>query len=128
MNTTETASVRYIIDDVPAAIAFYTQQLGFGLEIDASPDFASVVRGPLRLLLSGPNSSGAWAMSDGTKPAPGGWSRIHLPVEDLEQEVARLKQASVPFRNEVVKGVGGSQVLILDPSGNPVELYQYQAR
>ena len=128
MNTTDTASVRYIINDVPAAIAFYTQHLGFGLEIDASPDFASVVRGPLRLLLSGANSSGAWPMSDGARPEPGGWSRIHLPVDDLDQEVARLKQAGVKFRNEIVKGFGGSQALVLDPSGNLVELYQYQAR
>ncbi len=116
-----------MINDVPAAIDFYTKQLGFTLEIDASPGFASVVRGPLRLLLSGPESSGAWSMSDGSKPVPGGWNRIHLPVDDIEREVARLKEAGVTFRNEIVKGFGGSQVLLLDPSGNPVELYQYDA-
>ena len=124
----ETASVRYIINDVPAAIDFYTRHLGFTVEIDASPGFASVVRGPLRLLLSGPESSGAWAMADGTKPVPGGWARIHLPVDDIEHEVTRLKDAGVRFRNDIVKGFGGSQVLLLDPSGNLVELYQYETR
>src|SRR5262245_25243143 len=120
----ETASVRYMIDDVPAAIAFYTEHLGFTLEIDASPAFASVVRGPLRLLLSGPQSSGARPMRDGSKPIPGGWTRILVLVNDIEGEVARLREAGLTFRNEIVKGVGGSQVLLDDPSGNPVELFQ----
>ncbi len=123
--TTEVASIRYIIQDVPAAIAFYTQNLGFTLEVDASPGFASVVRGPLRLLLSGAASSGARPLADGSTPAPGGWNRIHLPVEDIEAEVARLKAAGVSFRSDIVKGFGGSQAVLLDPSGNPVELYQY---
>ena len=124
MDHVETASVRYMIDDVPAAIAFYTKHLGFALETDASPAFASVVRGPLRLLLSGARSSGARPMRDGSKPEPGGWTRILVPVDDIEREVARLREAGLTFRNDIVKGVGGSQVLLDDPSGNPVELFQ----
>ena len=124
MDFTETASVRYMIDDVPAAIAFYTRHLGFTLEWDASPAFAAVARGPLRLLLSGPGSSGAMPMRDGSKPAPGGWTRIQVPVDDLEREVARLRAVGLTFRNEIVKGVGGAQVVLDDPSGNPVELFQ----
>lgn len=125
--TTERASIRYIIDDVPAAIAFYTRNLGFTLEVDASPGFASVVRGPLRVLLSGMASSGARPLADGSTPEPGGWNRIHLPVEDIQGEVARLKEAGVSFRSGIVKGFGGSQAVLLDPSGNPVELYQYDS-
>jgi predicted enzyme related to lactoylglutathione lyase len=121
---TETASVRYMIDDVPAAIAFYTEHLGFTLETDASPAFASVVRGPLRLLLSGARSSGARPMRDGSKPAPGGWTRILVTVDDIEGTVARLQAVGLVFRNDIVTGVGGSQVLLSDPSGNPVELFQ----
>jgi catechol 2,3-dioxygenase-like lactoylglutathione lyase family enzyme len=113
-----------MIDDVPAAIAFYTEYLGFTLETDVSPAFASVVRGPLRLLLSGPRSSGARPMRDGSTPVPGGWTRILVPVDDIEREVARLREAGLTFRNEVVKGVGGSQALLNDPAGNPVELFQ----
>ena len=124
MDHTETASVRYMIDDVPAAIAFYTRHLGFTLETDASPAFASVVRGRLRLLLSGARSSGARPMLDGSKPVPGGWTRILVLVDDIEREVARLREAGLTFRNDIVKGVGGSQVLLDDPSGNPVELFQ----
>ena len=120
----ETASVRYMIDDVPAAIAFYTEHLGFTLELDASPAFAAVVRGPLRLLLSGSRSSGARPMRDGSKPIPGGWTRILVLVDDIESEVARLREAGLTFRNDIVKGVGGSQALLDDPSGNPVELFQ----
>jgi catechol 2,3-dioxygenase-like lactoylglutathione lyase family enzyme len=122
--TTETASVRYMIHDVPAAIAFYTQHLGFSLETDASPAFASVVLGPLRLLLSGPGSSGARPMSDGRKPEPGGWTRIQVQVDDIEREVKRLRDAGLTFRNEIVRGPGGAQALLDDPSGNPVELFQ----
>lgn len=122
--TAETATVRYMIDDVPAAIAFYTQQLGFTLEWDASPAFAAVARGPLRLLLSGPGSSGALPMRDGSTPVPGGWARIQVPVDDIEREVARLRAAGLTFRNEIVKGIGGAQALLDDPSGNPVELFQ----
>src|SRR5262245_63921534 len=95
----ETASVRYMIDDVPAAIAFYTEHLGFTLETDASPAFASVVRGPLRLLLSGARSSGARPMRDGSTPAPGGWTRILVLVDDIDSEVARLREAGLAFRN-----------------------------
>src|SRR5689334_7428838 len=124
MDHVETASVRYMIDDVPAAIAFYTGHLGFTLETDASPAFASVVRGRTRLLLSGARSSGARPMRDGSQPAPGGWTRILVPVDDIEAEVARLSAAGLTFRNEIVKGVGGSQALLDDPSGNPVELFQ----
>ncbi len=124
MDHTETASVRYMIDDVPAAIDFYTRHLGFTLETDASPAFASVVRGRLRLLLSGARSSGARPMLDGSKPVPGGWTRILVLVDDIEREVARLREAGLTFRNDIVKGVGGSQVLLDDPSGNPVELFQ----
>lgn len=124
MDHIETASVRYIIDDVPAAITFYTEHLGFTLETDASPAFASVVRGRLRLLLSGARSSGARAMRDGSKPEPGGWTRILVPVDDIEREVERLRAAGLTFRNDIVKGVGGSQILLNDPSGNPVELFQ----
>jgi catechol 2,3-dioxygenase-like lactoylglutathione lyase family enzyme len=121
---TQTANVRYMIDDVPAAIAFYTEHLGFTLESDASPAFAAVVLGPLRLLLSGPRSSGARPMRDGSTPVPGGWTRVQVLVDDIESEVARLREAGLTFRNDIVKGVGGSQALLDDPSGNPVELFQ----
>lgn len=121
---TESATVRYMIDDVPAAIAFYTGHLGFTLEWDASPAFAAVALGPLRLLLSGPGSSGAMPMRDGSTPVPGGWSRIQVPVDDIEREVAHLRAAGLTFRNEIVRGVGGAQALLDDPSGNPVELFQ----
>jgi catechol 2,3-dioxygenase-like lactoylglutathione lyase family enzyme len=123
MNT-EPANVRYMIDDVPAAIAFYTKHLGFTLEMDASPAFGAVVRGPLRLLLSGPGSSGARPMRDGSKPVPGGWTRIQVLVDDIEAEVARLRHAGLTFRNDIVRGPGGAQALLDDPSGNPVELFQ----
>jgi predicted enzyme related to lactoylglutathione lyase len=116
--------IRYMIDDVPTAINFYTTHLGFALEHDASPAFASVTRDGVRLLLSGKTSSGRRAMPDGREPVPGGWNRIHIQVEDLEAEVKRLREASLKFRNEIVKGPGGSQILLDDPSGNPVELFQ----
>ena len=118
-------SVRYMIDDVDAAVAFYTNHLGFHLERDASPAFASVVRGNLRLLLSGEKSSGRRPLTDGTKPVPGGWNRIHLEVSDINTEAARLRAAGVKFRREdIVSGPGGSQIWIVDPSGNLVELFQ----
>jgi catechol 2,3-dioxygenase-like lactoylglutathione lyase family enzyme len=118
-------SVRYMIDDVPAAVKFYTTLLGFTLELDASPAFASVSRGGVRLLLSGEGSSGKRTLADGRRQVPGGWNRIHLQVADLEAEVARLRSAGVPFRtSEIVTGPGGSQVIIDDPSGNPIELFQ----
>jgi catechol 2,3-dioxygenase-like lactoylglutathione lyase family enzyme len=120
----ELVSVRYMVDDVEAAIAFYTTHLGFTLRTSALPAFADVVRGRLRLLLSGPRSSAGRPMPDGTRPEPGGWNRIHLIVDDLAAEVDRLRAAGVPFRNEIVVGPGGSQILLDDPSGNPIELFQ----
>ncbi|HET6679967.1 MAG TPA: VOC family protein [Gemmatimonadaceae bacterium] len=118
-------SVRYMIDDVPAAIAFYTTRLGFTLVHDASPAFAAVSRDGVRLLLSGDGSSGKRPLADGRRQTPGGWNRIHLEVTDLESEVGRLRAAGVPFRtNEIVTGPGGAQVVIDDPSGNPIELFQ----
>ena len=119
-----TASVRYMIDDVDVAIAFYTTHLGFTLESNAAPAFAAVIRGPLRLLLSGKTSSGARAMADGRQPVPGGWNRIQLPVADLAAEVERLRAAGLRFRNDILTGVGGSQILLDDPSGNPIGLFQ----
>ena len=118
-------SVRYMIDDVPAAIEFYTSVLGFKLEHDASPAFAAVARGGVRLLLSGEGSSGKRPLDDGRLQTAGGWNRIHLQVADLESEVARLRAAGVPFRtSEIVAGPGGAQVIIDDPSGNPIEIFQ----
>ena len=120
----EMVNVRYMVDDVDAALAFYTQHLGFEPRTNAAPAFADVTRGNLRLLLSGPASSAGRPMPDGTKPAPGGWNRIHLIVDDLATEVERLRHAGVPFRNDVVTGPGGSQILLEDPAGNVVELFQ----
>jgi len=120
----ETVSVRYMIEDVPAAITFYTEHLGFSVESDFSPAFGSVQRGNLRLLLAGPQSSAGRPMPDGAVPGPGGWNRIHLIVSDLAAEVARLKSEGCEFRNEMITGPGGSQILLLDPSGNVIELFQ----
>ncbi len=118
-------SVRYMIDDVDAAVEFYTKHLGFSLEQNASPAFASVTRGNLRLLLSGEKSSGRRPLGDGTKPAPGGWNRISLWVPDLEAEIVRLRNEGVKFRrDDIVSGPGGSQIWLEDPSGNLVELFQ----
>ena len=118
-------SVRYMIDDVEAALAFYTKHFDFQVEINASPAFASVVRGNLRLLLSGAKSSGRQALADGTKPVPGGWNRILLEVSDINAEATRLRAAGVKFRREdIVSGPGGSQIWVVDPSGNLVELFQ----
>jgi catechol 2,3-dioxygenase-like lactoylglutathione lyase family enzyme len=117
--------IRYIIDDVPAAVTFYTTHLGFTVEHDASPAFASVERDGVRLLLSGDGSSGKRPFPDGRRQVPGGWNRLHLVVSDLDAEVARLRAAGVPFRMEdVVAGPGGKQIILDDPSGNPVELFQ----
>lgn len=127
-------SVRYIVDDVIKAVDFYTKELGFTLEgkpalapgapESSAPAFAAVTRGSLRLLLSGPGSSGARPMPDGSKPVAGGWNRIQVPVTDIEAEVNRLRQAGHHFRNDIVKGVGGSQIILDDPFGNPIELWQ----
>ena len=120
----EIANVRYMVDDVEAALNWYTQHLGFSVLSNQAPAFADVQRGPLRLLLSGPTSSAGRPMPDGERPGPGGWNRIHLLVDDLPAEVARLQAAGVQFRNEIVRGPGGAQVLVVDPSGNFVELFQ----
>ena len=119
-----TVNVRYMVDDVESAIAFYTTHLGFTLISKTLPAFADVSRGDLRLLLSGPTSSAGRPMPDGRRPAPGGWNRIHLIVDDLPTEVARLRAAGVPFRNDIVTGPGGAQIVLDDPSGNPIELFQ----
>jgi catechol 2,3-dioxygenase-like lactoylglutathione lyase family enzyme len=120
----ETVNVRYMVDDVAAAIDFYATHLGFTVLSSTPPAFADVARGHLRLLLSGPQSSAGRAMPDGAKPGPGGWNRIHLITPDLGGEVDRLRSEGVPFRNDVVTGPGGSQILIQDPSGNLIELFQ----
>jgi catechol 2,3-dioxygenase-like lactoylglutathione lyase family enzyme len=119
-----TVNVRYMVDDVEAAVAFYTTHLGFTLLSKTAPAFADVARGDLRLLLSGPESSAARPMPDGRRPTPGGWNRIHLIVDDLAAEVGRLRAAGVHFRNDIVTGPGGSQILLDDPSSNPVELFE----
>ena len=123
MADAELVNVRYLVDDVAACLDFYTKHFGFTAGI-SSPAFADATRGNLRILLSGPQSSAGRAMADGEQPKPGGWNRIHLIVEDLEAEVARLSDAGVPFRNEIVTGPGGAQVLAVDPSGNLIELFQ----
>ena len=117
-------NVRYLVDDVEASIAFYTTHFGFTVLTSAAPAFADVVRGNLRLLLSGPRSSAGRPMPDGRQPAPGGWNRIHFIVDDIHAEVERLSAAGVTFRNEVIKGPGGQQIVLDDPSGNPIELFQ----
>lgn len=126
--TAELVSVRYLVDDVEAAIDFYTTHLGFEVHTNFPPAFADVTRGGLRLLLSGPASSAGRPMPDGAKPGPGGWNRIHLIVSDIEAEVARLRDAGIPFRSGIVTGPGGKQIVFDDPSGNPVELFQPAAR
>lgn len=122
--TEHLASVRYLVDDVAAAADFYAERLGFVLRADARPALAEMVRGPLRLLLSGPASTAARAMPDGRTPAAGGWNRIHLVVQDLDGEISRLRASGVVFRNDVTTGPGGRQILLDDPSGNPVELFE----
>src|SRR5262245_65138138 len=124
MPTDEMVSVRYMVDDVDESIAFYTKVLGFEVLTSFPPAFADVKRGHLRLLLAGPTSSAGRPMTDGTKPGPGGWNRIHFVVDDLDAEVSRLRDAGAQFRNDVVEGPGGKQILLLDPSGNVVELFQ----
>jgi len=124
----ETVNVRYMVDDVDDSITFYTKVLGFELLTSAAPAFADVKRGNLRLLLAGPASSAGRPMPDGTKPEPGGWNRIHFIVDDLGAEVARLRATGATFRNDIVEGPGGKQILLQDPSGNVVELFQPAAR
>ena len=127
-NIEDLTSVRYMVDDVESSIDFYTRHLGFSLRMSAAPAFADVVRGNLRLLLSGPKSSAGRPMPDGAQPGPGGWNRIHLIVGDIASEVDRLRAAGLTFRNDVVTGPGGQQILLEDPSGNVVELFQPAAR
>jgi catechol 2,3-dioxygenase-like lactoylglutathione lyase family enzyme len=124
MSPEEMVSVRYMVDDVQAAIDFYTAHLGFAVRLAAVPAFADVTRGNLRLLLAGPGSSAGRPMPDGRKPGPGGWNRIHLIVADIETEVARLRSEGVHFRNDIISGPGCKQILAEDPSGNVVELFQ----
>jgi catechol 2,3-dioxygenase-like lactoylglutathione lyase family enzyme len=121
-----TVSVRYIVDDVDAAIAFYSERLGFHEDMHPAPTFAMLSRGELRLVLSAPSGAGGGgqAMPDGTMPEPGGWNRLMFEVGDLEAAVAALRKAGVRFRNDVVTGFGGKQILLEDPSGNPIELFQ----
>ena len=128
MPTDEIVNVRYMVDDVDESIAFYTKLLGFELLTSASPAFADVKRGNLRVLLSGPASSAGRPMPDGTKPGPGGWNRIHFIVDDLDAEVTQLRDAGARFRNDIVEGPGGKQILLLDPSDNVVELFQPAGR
>jgi catechol 2,3-dioxygenase-like lactoylglutathione lyase family enzyme len=120
----ELVNVRYMVDDVQEAVDFYTAHFDFTLRMSAAPAFADVVRGNLRLLLSGPKSSAGRPMPDGRTPGPGGWNRIHFIVEDIAADVERLKDAGLTFRNDIVSGPGGRQILLEDPSGNPIELFQ----
>jgi len=117
-------SVRYMVDDVQASIDFYTAHFDFEVRTSAVPAFADVTKGYLRLLLSGPASSAGRPMPDGVTPSPGGWNRIHFIVDDLTSEVDRLRNAGLEFRNDIVTGPGGSQILLQDPSGNLIELFQ----
>ena len=120
----ETVNVRYMVDDVDSAVDFYTSHFGFSVQSNHAPAFADVVRGNLRLLLSGPTSSAGRPMPDGRQPRPGGWNRIHFVVEDIDADVERLRGAGLSFRNDIVSGPGGRQILVDDPSGNPIELFQ----
>jgi catechol 2,3-dioxygenase-like lactoylglutathione lyase family enzyme len=120
----ELVNVRYMVDDVEEAVGFYTTHFDFAVRTSFAPAFADVVRGNLRLLLSGPTSSAGRPMPDGRRPGPGGWNRIHLIVDDLATEVERLRSAGLTFRNDIVSGPGGRQILLEDPSGNPIELFQ----
>jgi predicted enzyme related to lactoylglutathione lyase len=120
----DTVNVRYMVHDVQAAVDFYTTHFGFTLNTAFPPAFADVTRGHLRLLLAGPQSSAGRPMPDGRKPEPGGWNRIHFIVDDIAAEVERLRKAGASFRNDIVTGPGGRQILLDDPSGNPIELFQ----
>lgn len=120
----EIVNVRYMVDDVDAAVEFYTKYFGFSVRSIAGPAFADVVRGNLRLLLSGPQSSAGRPMPNGDRPEPGGWNRIEFVVADIAGEVARLRKDGLKFRNDIVIGPGGKQILIEDPAGNPIELFE----
>jgi catechol 2,3-dioxygenase-like lactoylglutathione lyase family enzyme len=120
----ELVNVRYMVDDVEKAVDFYTTVFGFTVRTDFAPAFADVVRGNLRLLLSGPKSSAGRPMPDGRTPEPGGWNRIHFIVDDIDAEVERLRAADVNFRNEIISGPGGRQILLEDPAGNPIEVFE----
>jgi catechol 2,3-dioxygenase-like lactoylglutathione lyase family enzyme len=120
----ELVNVRYMVDDVETAVAFYTAHFGFTVRSNAAPAFADVVRGHLRLLLTGPTSSAGRPMPDGRTPGPGGWNRLHFIVGDIEAEVERLRAAGAVFRNDIISGPGGRQILLEDPAGNPIELFQ----
>jgi predicted enzyme related to lactoylglutathione lyase len=124
VHDTNTVSVRYMVDDVQAAVDFYTTMFGFEELMNAAPAFASVQDGNLRLLLAGPTSSAGRPMSDGEQPRPGGWNRLHFVVDDLDAEIERLEGLGGKFRNEMIEGPGGKQILLMDPSGNFVELFQ----
>ncbi|MBA3653940.1 MAG: VOC family protein [Actinobacteria bacterium] len=128
MPNAEIVNVRYMVDDVDEAVAFYTKVFGFEVNLNAAPAFADVTRGNLRLLLSGPKSSAGRPMPDGAQPGPGGWNRIHFIVDDLDVEVARLRAAGARFRNDIIDGPGGKQILLQDPAGNVVELFEPAAR
>ena len=121
---TDQVNVRYMVEDVEESIKFYTKYLGFTLGTNSSPAFADVTRENLRLLLSGKMSSAGRAMPDGTIPVPGGWNRIEIVVDDLASEVSKLKAQGLQFRNDIVTGPGGSQILLIDPSGNFIELFE----
>jgi catechol 2,3-dioxygenase-like lactoylglutathione lyase family enzyme len=124
MPDNDLVSVRYMVDDVEASIDFYTRHFGFEPGFSAAPAFAEVIRGRLRLLLAGPRSSAGRPMPDGRKPGPGGWNRIHFVVDDIAAEVERMRSAGLEFRNDIISGPGGQQILLDDPSGNPIELFQ----
>jgi predicted enzyme related to lactoylglutathione lyase len=126
--TDEIVSVRYLVDDVAAAVAFYREVFDFEEVLNVPPMFAEVRRGNLRLLLAGPQSSAGQAMTDGTVPGPGGWNRIHFVVDDLDTAIDRVRDRGAKFRNEVVEGPAGRQVLVVDPAGNLVELFEHAAR
>jgi predicted enzyme related to lactoylglutathione lyase len=120
----DTVNVRYMVDDVETALDFYQEHFDFNLLSNQAPAFADIVRGHLRLLLSGPTSSAGRPMPDGQIPEPGGWNRIHFVVDDIDAEAERLRAAGVRFRNDIISGPGGRQVLVEDPAGNPIELFQ----
>jgi catechol 2,3-dioxygenase-like lactoylglutathione lyase family enzyme len=124
VSTDEMVSVRYMVDDVEAAVEFYTSHFGFAVHTSFPPAFADVTRGNLRLLLAGPESSAGRPMPDGARPGPGGWNRLHFVVPDIDAEIDRLTAEGVQFRNETVTGPGGKQILVQDPAGNVVELFQ----